>query len=179
MGIYTADYTAPRVTQRTNLTITVNASKKGYLPGNGTLQVTVHPVIQRGSLLIRVTDQDGNPIEGALIESIAQPQDQQPLKGKTDRDGKVSFGDLIPGLYRIQANATGLNSGVEEVNIPNGGSAAMTISLKRPPSPLQTLTASPYMIIPIPAAVAILAAVLVLRRRKGENKEELMEEETS
>jgi len=178
MGIYTANYTAPRVTQRTSLTITVNASKKGYLPGNGTIQVTVHPVIQRGSLLIRVTDQDGNPIEGALIESIAQPQDQQPLKGKTDRDGKVSFGDLIPGLYRIQANATGLNSGVEEVNIPNGGSAAMTISLKRPPSPLQTLTASPYMIIPIPAAVAILAAVLVLRRRKGEDKEEFMEEET-
>jgi hypothetical protein len=35
------------------------------------------------------------------------------------------------------------------------------------------------MIIPIPAAVAILAAVLVLRRRKGEDKEEFMKEETS
>ncbi|MBS7638357.1 carboxypeptidase regulatory-like domain-containing protein, partial [Candidatus Bathyarchaeota archaeon] len=117
-GIYTVEYTAPKVYQKTICTITAEASKKGYLTGNGTVRVTINPVIQRGSLQIHVTDQAGKPIPGAVVESTNQPQGQQPLKGTTNQEGKVHLEGLIPGPYRLQIHAPGYNPATEEARVP-------------------------------------------------------------
>ncbi len=178
-GIYTADYTAPRVYQKTTCTITAEASKKGYLTGNGTVRVTINPVIQRGSLQVHVTDQAGKPIPGAMVESTSQPQGQQPLKGTTNQEGKIHLEGLIPGPYRIQANATGYNPATEEVRVPNGGSTAITLTLTRNPTILELLITPPYIFIPVGASAtaASIAVFMVKRRRRGMEETKSEEEE--
>ncbi|MEM2126909.1 MAG: carboxypeptidase-like regulatory domain-containing protein [Candidatus Bathyarchaeia archaeon] len=179
-GIYTANYTAPQVYHKTNCTITAEASKKGYLTGTGSVRVIVNPVIQRGKLQVYVTDQDGKPLMGAKVESTTQPQGQQPLKATTDKEGRISFDGLIPGLYRLEANMTGYNPATEEARVSNGGSTSITISLTRNPSFLELLITPPYVAIPIGASAAAAATSLIIirRRRKRMDETESREEES-
>jgi hypothetical protein len=177
-GYYTATFTAPNVVQKTVCRITANASKKGYLDGNGTIELVVNPVFYKGSLTINVADTDNNPLKGAIVASLSQPPGQQPLKGSTDEKGRVVFSDIIAGGYRFQVNMTGFEPREEEITVRAGGSLAVTVNLSRLPSPLQTLLTFPYVLAPIAAIIGAGAFILLLwRRRRTKEAPETPEEE--
>lgn len=176
-GYYAATYTAPNVLQKTLCRITAKATKKGYLDGNGSVEVMVIPVFHKGSLVIHVADMDNNPLAGAVVASLTQPPGQQPLKGTTDDKGRVTFTDIIAGTYRFQVNMTGFDPQEAELTVRAGGSLSATVNLPRPPSPLQTLLTFPYLL-PVGAAVGIGALIILLWRcRRARMFSETPEEE--
>jgi hypothetical protein len=52
-------------------------------------------------LEVLVTDNSGNPIRGASVSTVNQPEDQAQVSVTTDEDGKAVFKNIKPGPYRI------------------------------------------------------------------------------
>jgi mono/diheme cytochrome c family protein len=99
-----------------------------------------------GSVRVRVRDQQGNPIAGALVTALTAPN---PAAGRTGADGRVT----IPGLaavrvMQVKAYADGLVYHEVHVTVPTGGRADAEITLPGPPAGGQTPAASNASISP-------------------------------
>jgi adhesin/invasin len=169
-GNYTSVFSAPNVTAQTVCTISVNASKLGYITGNGTAQVTVNSAVYLGGLKLYIKDAGGSPIEGATVTSTSQPSGISSLSAMTDSDGYVGFEGIPAGTYIFEIAKDGYEMTNETVQVVPAQAASYTVNLAGSASGLPL----PILIIVIIAVTMAtgLAATLILRRRRKPALEE-------
>ncbi len=90
------------------------------------------------SLKIALVDSSDKPVQGATVESTAQPLGQQPLSGTTNEEGVVLFNDVKPGSYTIKASKTGFPEATSTVSTTEGTTANLPITFQ-PTQPTCTL----------------------------------------
>jgi len=163
-GNYTSVFTAPNVTAQTVCTISVNASKLGYITGHGTVQLTVNATVTIGDLKLYIKDAGDSPIEGATVNSISQPSGISSLSATTDSDGEIVFEDIPAGTYIFEITKDGYVTTNQTVQVVPASVASYTINLASSGSGLPL----PILIVVIIAVTVAtgLAATLVLRRRR-------------
>jgi len=169
-GNYTSVFTAPNVTAQTVCTISVNASKLGYITGHGTAQVTVNSTVNIGDLKLYIKETGGSPIEGATVTSTSQPSGISSLSAMTDSDGYVGFEGIPAGTYVFEITKDGFETTNETVQVAPAQAASYTINLTGSASGLPL----PILIVVIIAVTLAtgLAATLILRRRRKPAPEE-------
>ena len=85
-----------------------------------------------GSVRVRVRDQNGNPITGALVTALTAPS---PAAGITDGNGRATINDLAAvRVMQVKAYAAGLVYHEVHVTVPTGGRADADIVLPGPPA---------------------------------------------
>jgi sugar lactone lactonase YvrE len=90
-----------------------------------------------GGLSLACTDDRGAPLSSADIISTSQPTGQTPLRGQTDSSGEISFHDILPGSYNIQASSGGRVVGGQTVEVDAGRETST--QLNHAPKPLNDL----------------------------------------
>jgi hypothetical protein len=89
-----------------------------------------------GSVRVRVRDQQGNPISGALVTALTAPS---PSAGQTGADGRVTIPDLAAvRVMQVKAYKDGLVYHEVNVTVPTGGRSDAEITLPGPPTGGQT-----------------------------------------
>lgn len=165
-GYYMCVFTAPTVTKQTNCTISINASKTGYTTGNGSLQVTITPMIRTGDFEVYVKDSDGNPVGGANVTSTSQPSGMSPLTGITNAQGYVAFKDISEGVYVVQISKAGYETKTEAINITAGQTTTYTAEILKTGATTSDFTALLWIIgIIIAVVIAVVALVFIIRER--------------
>jgi dipeptidyl aminopeptidase/acylaminoacyl peptidase len=155
-GTYVATFTAPDIVAQTVCTVTVSASKSGYLDGSAQTQVTVQPLV----LNIYVKWSDDTPIASVALASTSQPSGQTALSGTTDANGQVSFSNVQKGTYTFKATKSGYDDKTWTVTVQQGQATIETITLVKP-------SGGGIPGYPIPSvALALLAATIILYRWK-------------
>ena len=89
-----------------------------------------------GSVLVRVKDQSGAPLAGALVTALTAPS---PSAGRTGSNGQVLVPDLAAvRVMQVKAYKDGLVYHEVNVTVPQGGRAVADITLTGPPAGGQT-----------------------------------------
>jgi hypothetical protein len=81
------------------------------------------------NLVVFVKDPNNNPINGANVVSVAQPQDQASLSGITNSTGHVTFINVLPGSYSIRVYKGNIQSDTIESTVSNEHSVTVTATL--------------------------------------------------
>jgi outer membrane receptor protein involved in Fe transport len=119
--------------------------------------------IFRGSLVGTVEDTSGQRISGAKI--VVHPSESPSVRREvtSDRQGKFRIDDLLPGSYRILANASGFAEAQADVTVVVSSTRAVTVTLK-PALVQQTVTvqgrASSIATQPVDPANTVLSEVV-------------------
>lgn len=166
-GYYTATFTAPKVTSRTVITITANASKTGYLSGNGSLKITVIPVFRTGSISIYVMEENGLPIQGANIRAISKPSGMPSLSKFTDENGLASFTEVYEGEYIFEIVKEGYDT--QTVNVKVNANQTKTVTVRLPKSSLGA--SSTILMAAIAACVVAAGIIIVVFVKRRQQKE--------
>jgi mono/diheme cytochrome c family protein/uncharacterized protein YdbL (DUF1318 family) len=99
-----------------------------------------------GSVRVRVRDQGGNPISGALVTALTAPS---PAGARTGSDGRVMIPDVAAvRVMQVKAYKDGLVYHEVNVTVPAGGQADAEITLPGPPTGGQTPAVSNASITP-------------------------------
>jgi mono/diheme cytochrome c family protein len=89
-----------------------------------------------GSVAVRVRNQSGAPIQGALVTALTAPN---PTAGITDANGQVTLSGLAAvRVMQVKAYADGLVYHEVHVTVPAGGRASADITLPGPSAGGQT-----------------------------------------
>ena len=90
-----------------------------------------------GSLAVTVTDGSA-PLDGVNLHAAGPvPRDA------VSSGGQVSFGDLVPGKYRLIGDLFGFDAADTEVEVASGAPTSATLALKeRPPMEIETFSAA-------------------------------------
>ena len=166
-GHYTSVFTAPSFTKTTNCTITATASKTGYETQQGTTQLTVETT-SMGILQICIKDNTGNPVEDALVTSIAQPAGMKTITGTTNQTGYVTFTNAIQGSYTMKILKTGYLPANQTINF-TGQTVAPTLFISRSSADGSdsNLLLIAISIVAVVVIVVTIVFVIMVRRKKA------------
>jgi parallel beta-helix repeat protein len=90
--------------------VSSSASPTGIEGKTTEVTVTLQVAPPTGKLIIIVKDSGGALVSSASVSSTSQPSNQSALSGTTGADGQVTFHEIFPGFYTIQAAKSGYNS---------------------------------------------------------------------
>ena len=168
-GYYTALFTAPSAQNNTVCTVTASVSKTGYNSTTGKTQLTLNPSsISSGAILLRVMEDNGNPVsEAAVIIQLPQAGSQI-QNGITNQTGYVTFENLAPGSYSVQIAKFDYDTKNTTLQFAAGQTASGTVTLFKS-------AGFPWLIV-VGAVVAIAVAVVavyffVIRKRREDSDE--------
>jgi hypothetical protein len=170
-GYYKITFNAPKISKQTLCTITANATKTGYNSTIGTTQITVDLNVSaaKGTLQLRVTESNGNPITNANV--IAQPKTtgSLPMNSATNSSGYATFPNIPEGAYTIQVAKSGYENKSQTIQFTANQIAPQTMNLSKKDSgtPLPVIIGAV-----VAAVVAVLVVILVIRRRRNAAAEE-------
>jgi hypothetical protein len=103
-----------------------------------------------GSVRVRVRDQSGNPIAGALVTALTAPD---PAAARTDSDGRATLSGLAAvRVMQVKAYKEGQVYHEVQVTIPTGGRVDVEITLPGPAAGGQTPAVSNASIAPASGA---------------------------
>jgi hypothetical protein len=157
---------------------TIKASKSGYPSASSTintstgvttnLPLTFQSVQTAGTIVVTVKDKDGSAISGASVSSTTQPSGQTSLTGTTGADGVVTFSNVKPGSYTLQATKSGYAQNTGPVTIVSGETANLGITLQTTTSGGGTTTGGSGGVpgFPIEAIAAGIVLILVMRKTR-------------
>ncbi len=163
-GYYTITFNAPKVTRQTVCTITANATKTGYTSTNATIEVTVNSnSAQTKSLQLHVVEDNGDPINDAVIMSQTQPPGASTLSGITNVTGYVTFANAVEGNYTIQVTKEGYEAKTQTIQLGSSQPTQFTVNIAK------TQSGDPLQLIMVVAVVivAVLGAILFIRKRRN------------
>ncbi|MCW3999270.1 MAG: hypothetical protein NWE93_03430 [Candidatus Bathyarchaeota archaeon] len=212
-GYYNTTFTAPNLSQTGTCTVTVEASKIGWLDSEDSAQITVNPIAtptptpsptatpsstptptptpalsatsstptptpqpsaaptsdSQTTLQLCIKDIEGNPLSGASVSSIAQPEGAKTLSGVTNKTGYVSFKDATNGSYTFELTKAGFEQANRTITF-NGRLLAYTLYLSNGVSDSSVTnpgdnTPILVVVVVLVVVVAVVAGVLLVRRR--------------
>jgi len=184
-GYLTSTYTAPAVTTQTPITIKANATKNGYLIGQGQTQITVQPATlsvtvtlepttiqssQTSTITTKVT-YDGNPMSGATVTlSSDKGGTLSATSGSTDSNGYFAAVFTAP-TFTAQTTVTITATANKTGYVSAQSQKQITVSPVQPqpqPEPQQPdLTLWIYVGIAIGVLIALGAGFAIVRRGKS------------
>jgi hypothetical protein len=128
------------------------------------------------SLTFQITDEQGNPLNNALVTSIIQPTGTQTLLQIANTTGYVSFQNATAGNYTFKIIKQGYPN-FNETLAYNGQPLTLAIPLtsNTDSNPNANNIIAIVAVIIIAVAVAALVAVLLVKRRKSPNIKKLQE----
>lgn len=98
-------------------------------PAGDTVAVTRSAIATAGQIVGVVADDDGQPLDGAMVSAFGPGGAELALSAA---DGRFSFGALSPGTYVVQAHRTGFAASRRElVEVGDGRPSALPITLSR------------------------------------------------
>jgi len=104
-----------------------------WLSAVALLAVTAFPVaaqVQTGSILVRVTDQQGGAVPGVAVTLTSPVLVAGTMSGVTDSGGVNRFPSLQPGLYSVRLELQGFRTVVREnVQVVVGQTVPLDMSL--------------------------------------------------
>jgi hypothetical protein len=107
------------------------SGNSAYLPSlSQPATFTVNEAPATGTLIITVKDPSGAAATGAQVSSTNQPSGQPALSGITSASGSITFNDVKPGSYNVQAAKTGYVSASGAVTAIASGTASLTLNLQ-------------------------------------------------
>ena len=200
-GYYNTNFTAPSVSQTTACTITVTATKNGYVDNQATTQISISPTQaatptptatpasgttptptptagtnSSANLQFFIKDSYGNPLNGTIVQSITQPAGVNSLFDISDDQGSVTFKEIPSGSYTF----TIVKQGYDPMN------ATLDLTGQPMSLPLTLLTGAEQetnqsLLLPIAAIVIVavgvsLLVVFLLIRRRGKNRIQQLQE---
>jgi len=157
---------------------TIGASKEGYVPTPLTVDVSSNLLAQaritlkataptKGDLSVTVRDASGNPVAGVSVSSSAQPGGQSALSGTTGANGVVTFSNVLPGSYTIQASKTGYVSKSEQLNVVAGIVNNGSVTLQAQPSTQEGgIPGFPYAAV----AIGVLISAILMWSQAHKNR---------
>jgi hypothetical protein len=182
-GYYKTTFTAPSFSKTTTCTITVNASKTGFLSALGTTQITVvlPPMagtnvnstgnnVSSNKLQLYIKDSSGNYVSDALVCSINQSAGSQALSGTTNATGYVTFKNVANGSYTFEITKTGYTP-LEQTFEFKGNPRTVVLMLSAEPQNDNTLLIIGAAVIAV--VIVVIGIVLVKRRKPSKNLEPL------
>jgi uncharacterized membrane protein len=181
-GYYVSMFEAPAVTGQTVIAVSANASKTGYLSGQESGQITVNPLVPKGSIHVYVKDTGGSPVAEASVSSTSQPAGISSLSGTADQQGLVVFEDVLTGSYTFRAEKPDYETNSTEVVVLAGQTIDATIYVAGTPLGFLGLPLLMWIIIIVVAVILVVAAVIIARRgrrKPSESEEESTEEKPS
>jgi hypothetical protein len=125
-------------------------------------QFTVTEPPSRGSLRVTVRDASGSPVQGASVSSTSAPSGQAALTGTTGSDGIVTFSDVAPGSYALQASKSGLVTGAVSAAVAAGETQQPSVTLQAASA---GIPGYPYESVVV-GILVVAAALLLLGRRR-------------
>lgn len=170
-GTYTTLFIAPKSNRLTICNVTANATRTGYVSGEGKYAITVSTqanpnLANLGSMQMLVSQGDGTPVSSAIIIATTLPNGAQPVFGSTNDTGYAVFSDITAGQYIFQITKEGYDPQNQTVTVLEGQTAAASITLVQQGSPLIIIV----VIAVIVAVVAIVAGYILLIRRKKQKR---------
>ena len=108
-GFYRATFTAPKSNTQIKVDITATASKTDYTTTSVTIQVTVGSTEELGTIDLCLIDENGEPVNDALVQTLSQPIDMAQLVAMTNSTGHVSFSGVSQGAYLFNITKQGYN----------------------------------------------------------------------
>jgi V8-like Glu-specific endopeptidase len=81
-----------------------------------------------GSIVGRVLGRAGAPVPGATVAAVGSTQPHRDIAAFTSADGTFRFGSMLPGVYRLEARASGAVRSAD-VSVAPGGRVAVEIQL--------------------------------------------------
>ena len=167
-GYYTANYTAPNLTTDANITITATISKTDYTTSQAYAQVTVVTALKLGTLQFCIKDDQGNPVNEAIVSTITQPSGMKKLTDITNTTGYVTFPNAMEGSYKINVIKQGYASTNQTINFTAAATTtARTISIVRTTTdqPQGDMTLVWLGLVAVIVVVVIVVLAYVQRRR--------------
>ena len=161
-GYYRSVFTPPKLPSfsTVNFTITSNASIPGNQVNGSTLilPVTSSVIYEKGTIQLRVLDQDGNPVNQAVISSTSQPAGMIQLNGNTNPTGYMVFTDATSGSYTFQITKTGYDTKSVTIILAANQTATSEVTLTTQEQPFSDQT----LIILIAIAAIIIVAIVII-----------------
>jgi hypothetical protein len=173
-GYYTTTFTAPNFVNTTTCMILASASADGFIDAQAVLPIAVGPTITKegitpGKLEIRVRDIEGIAITDALVESTIQPQGIEAIWGITNQTGYVAFTNVTAGAYTFEITKDGYEAFNQAINFDGEQlSLVFTLNVGSNSGGIDFWLLG--VIIAIFAAVFVVMAVVVVKRRKRAKK---------
>ncbi|HSV49143.1 MAG TPA: carboxypeptidase-like regulatory domain-containing protein [Candidatus Acidoferrales bacterium] len=181
-GYYKTTFTAASFQHATTCTITVNASKSGYLSTLATVQVTVNPPssgntnpttnssssasnpVSTAQLLFKIIDSKGNFVSGAQVTSVSQPTGVSALSAISNETGYVTFPNMNGGSYSFQVTKEGYQALVQPLEF-NGSKMqfALTLTANAQSGNDSILSIVAAIVV---AIVIVIVVIVVIKRRK-------------
>jgi hypothetical protein len=169
-GTYIATFTAPSFSKTTNCTITVSASKSGYLNTQATTKVTVGPTLignRNGTIQFYLKGDDGNTIKDAVVSTTVQPNGMSPIVGRSNSSGYVTFNNLVTGKYTFTIIKDGYADFNETIPITSQPLPPLTLTLVSN-GVMDTNTLIIIITIVVTAVIiAVVCGLLIIRRKRS------------
>ena len=197
-GYYNVSFTAPSFSTTISCTITASGSKTGYLSSQGSTQITVSPgsaptisptpiptasstptptsTVTSATLIFKITDEQGNPLNDTLVTSVVQPAGTLTLLQISNATGYVSFENTTAGSYTFKIIKQGYpetNETLDYDGQPLLLSIPLTANTESNPNVNSPIVVVAVIIVAV--AVATVVFVLLAKRRKSPNIKNLQE----
>jgi hypothetical protein len=89
------------------------------------------------NLKITVKDANNNPLSGVSVSDTSKPSGQSSVNGITGSGGSLTFKDIMPGNYDIEASKDGYLTKSGSVSATAGETVELTITLEREAKPAE------------------------------------------
>jgi hypothetical protein len=117
------------------------------------------------TLKLRITDSNGNPLNGTDILSVKQPAGMGTLSGVTNETGYVIFDNATIGSYTFSIIEEGQQPINQTINF-KGQASTMTILITRETAPSTDSSLTIVAVIVVVVIIAVIGGVLVIKRRR-------------
>lgn len=114
----------------------IKLDKTGYESTSSTIQVQEDSTASQSyelqketcTIIVTVNDSNGNNLNGATVTSTSYPSGQTKLTGTTS-NGEISFEDIVPGSYTIEATYSGHTKQSKSVSLNTGDQKTIQLTL--------------------------------------------------
>jgi len=186
IGDFSATFTAPNVTEQTNVKITATASKSGYADGSdfedlevlppGAPSLAVQVTVSSSTILPLATSNvtvivtyNANPIPNATVRISSNAGNLTAHTGSTDSNGYFKC-DFTAPQTATQLNITIIATATKSGYLDGVGQTLIVVSPEvAGPSGIggSGLSITMILLILVPVVVVVVVAVLIVRRRRA------------
>ncbi len=126
-GAYTTSATLPEGTQTLRASWSGDATHEPATSPEATLVI----LPRTGAIKVSIVDEKGTPIQGATVQTIANPIGQTPTQATTSTDGTTTLTNLRTGQYTVNATMQGYKPNTGTCQVTDDQTTTLQIAMKK------------------------------------------------